>query len=190
MLAHGQGSLLNAAELGRSLGVDGKTVGRYLDLLVDLLLVRRLPPLLANVGKRLVRSPKVLVRDSGLVHTLLGLGDADAVLGHPVAGASWEGFVIETLLAVAPQGCQGWFYRTAAGAEIDLVLEWSPQRRWAIEVKRSLSPRLGKGFHQARADLQPERTFVVTQSATGYPLADGVEVMGLAELAAVLRQVG
>ena len=190
MLAHGQGSLLNAAELGRSLGVDGKTVGRYLDLLVDLLLVRRLPPLLANVGKRLVRSPKVLVRDSGLVHTLLGLGDADAVLGHPVAGASWEGFVIETLLAVAPQGCQGWFYRTAAGAEIDLVLEWSPQRRWAIEVKRSLSPRLGKGFHQARADLQPERTFVVTPSATGYPLADGVEVMGLAELAAVLRQVG
>ena len=190
MLAHGQGSLLNAAELGRSLGVDGKTVGRYLDLLVDLLLVRRLPPLLANVGKRLVRSPKVLVRDSGLVHTLLGLGDADAVLGHPVAGASWEGFVIETLLAVAPQGCQGWFYRTAAGAEIDLVLEWSPQRRWAIEVKRSLSPRLGKGFHQARADLQPERTFVVTPSATGYPLADGVEVIGLAELAAVLRQVG
>jgi len=190
MLAHGQGSLLNAAELGRSLGVDAKTVGRYLDLLVDLLLVRRLPPLLANVGKRLVRSPKVLVRDSGLVHTLLGLGDADAVLGHPVAGASWEGFVIETLLAVAPQGCQGWFYRTAAGAEIDLVLEWSPQRRWAIEVKRSLSPRLGKGFHQARADLQPERTFVVTPSATGYPLADGVEVMGLAELAAVLRQVG
>ncbi len=190
MLAHGQGSLPNAAELGRSLGVDGKTVGRYLDLLVDLLLVRRLPPLLANVGKRLVRSPKVLVRDSGLVHTLLGLGDADAVLGHPVAGASWEGFVIETLLAVAPQGCQGWFYRTAAGAEIDLVLEWSPQRRWAIEVKRSLSPRLGKGFHQARADLQPERTFVVTPSATGYPLADGVEVMGLAELAAVLRQVG
>jgi predicted AAA+ superfamily ATPase len=190
MLAHGQGSLLNAAELGRSLGVDGKTVGRYLDLLVDLLLVRRLPPLLANAGKRLVRSPKVLVRDSGLVHTLLGLGDADAVLGHPVAGASWEGFVIETLLAVAPQGCQGWFYRTAAGAEIDLVLEWSPQRRWAIEVKRSLSPRLGKGFHQARADLQPERTFVVTPSATGYPLADGVEVMGLAELAAVLRQVG
>jgi predicted AAA+ superfamily ATPase len=185
MLAHGQGSLLNAAELGRSLGVDGKTVGRYLDLLVDLLLVRRLPPLLANVGKRLVRSPKVLVRDSGLVHTLLGLGDA-----HPVAGASWEGFVIETLLAVAPQGCEGWFYRTAAGAEIDLVLEWSPQRRWAIEIKRSLSPRLGKGFHQARADLQPERTFVVTPAVMGYPLADGVEVVGLAELAAVLRDAG
>ncbi|GDX74223.1 ATPase [Cyanobium sp.] len=190
MLAHGQGSLLNAAELGRALGVDGKTVGRYLDLLVDLLLVRRLPPLHANVGKRLVRSPKVLVRDSGLVHVLLGLADADAVLGHPVAGASWEGFVIESLLAVAPSNCVGWFYRTAAGAEIDLVLEWSPQRRWAIEIKRSLSPRLSKGVHQARADLQPERMIVVTPAPTGYPLADGVEVVGLAELAGQLMQAG
>jgi predicted AAA+ superfamily ATPase len=190
MLAHGQGSLLNAAELGRALGVDGKTVGRYLDLLVDLLLVRRLPPLQANGGKRLVRSPKVLVRDSGLVHVLLGLADGDAVLGHPVAGASWEGFVIESLLAVAPSDCVGWFYRTAAGAEIDLVLEWSPQRRWAIEIKRSLSPRLSKGVHQARADLQPERMVVVTPSLTGYPLADGVEVVGLAELAGQLMQAG
>ena len=170
MLAHGQGSLLNAAELGRALGVDGKTVVRYMDLLGDLLLVRRLPPLLANVGKRLVRSPKVL--------------------GHPVAGASWEGFVIETLLAVGPQGCEGWFHRTAAGAEIDLVLEWSPQRRWAIEIKSSLSPRLGKGFHQARADLQPERRFVVTPAATGYPIADAVEVVGLADLASQLVAAG
>jgi predicted AAA+ superfamily ATPase len=190
MLAHSQGSLLNAAGLGRALGVEGKTVTRYLDLLVDLLLVRRLAPLHANVGKRLVRSPKVIVRDSGLVHTLLGLDDGDAVLGHPVAGASWEGFVVETLLAVTPPGCQGWFYRTAAGAELDLVLEWPNQRRWAIEVKRSLSPRLGKGFHQARADLQPERCFVVTPASAGYPLAEGVEVVSLAELAKRLRAEG
>ena len=183
MLAHGQASLLNAAQLGRSLGVDGRTVGRYLDLLVDLLLVRRLAPFHANVGKRLVRAPKVLVRDSGLVHTLLGLDDAEAVLGHPVAGASWEGFVIETLLNLAPDGCRGWFYRTAAGAEIDLLLEWPDQRLWAIEVKRSLSPRLGRGFHQARADLQPEQTFVVIPGEGGYPLANGVEVLGLAQLA-------
>ena len=100
-----------------------------------------------------MRAPKVLVRDSGLVHTLLGLDDAEAVLGHPVAGASWEGFVIETLLNLVPEGCCGCFYRTAAGAEIDLLLEWPDQRLWAIEVKRSLSPRLGRGFHQARADL-------------------------------------
>ncbi|MFM7238840.1 MAG: ATP-binding protein [Cyanobium sp.] len=190
MLAHGQASLFNAAALGRALGVDGKTVSRYLDLLVDLLLVRRLAPLHANVGKRLVRSPKLFVRDSGLVHTLLGLDDGDAVLGHPVAGASWEGFVLETLLALAPAGCQGWFYRTAAGAELDLVLEWPNQRRWAIEVKRSLNPSLGKGFHQARADLQPERCFVVTPSTASYPLAAGVEVVGLAELAERLRGMG
>jgi uncharacterized protein len=157
---------------------------------VDLLLVRRLAPLHANVGKRLVRSPKVYVRDSGLVHTLLGLADMDAVLGHPVAGGSWEGFVIENLLSLAPEGCQGWFYRTAAGAEMDLVIEWPSQRRWAIEVKRSLNPSLGKGFHQARANLQPERTFVVIPVEQGFPLADGVEAVGLAELAARLREQG
>ena len=187
MLAHGQASLWNAAALARGLGVNGKTVSRYFDLLVDLLLVRRLAPLHANAGKRLVRSPKVLVRDSGLVHSLLGLADRDAVLGHPVAGASWEGFVIESLLAVAPSGCQGWFYRTAAGAEIDLVLEWPDQRRWAIEVKRSLTPSLGKGFHQARADLAPERSFVVIPGDTAYPLADGVEVVGAAALTERVR---
>jgi predicted AAA+ superfamily ATPase len=190
MLAHGQASLLNAAQLGRALAVDGRTVGRYLDLLVDLLLVRRLPPLQANVGKRLVRSPRVLVRDSGLVHSLLGLDDADAVLGHPVVGASWEGFVIETLLNLAPLGCNGWFYRTAAGAEMDLVLEWPDQRRWAIEVKRSLSPRLGIGFHQARGDLRPERTFVVIPAELGHPLGDGVEAVGVAELAGLLWEQG
>jgi predicted AAA+ superfamily ATPase len=101
----------------------------------------------------------------------------------PVAGASWEGFVIETLLNLAPEGCRGWFYRTAAGAEIDLLMEWPDQRLWATEVKRSLSPRLGRGFLQARADLQPEQTFVVIPGDGGYPLADGVEVLGLAQLA-------
>ena len=109
MLAHNQGGLLNAASLGRSLGVDGKTIRHYLDLLVDLLLVRQLQPLVANTGKRLVKAPKIYVRDSGLVHTLLGLDSADAVLGHPVAGASWEGFVLETLLTLIPRRHQAFF---------------------------------------------------------------------------------
>ena len=121
MLAHLQGGILNAAQIARSLAVDGKTVTRYLDLLVDLLLVRRLPPFHVNVSKRLVKSPKVYVRDSGLVHTLLGLDDRDAVLGHPVAGGSWEGLVLENLLGVAPERVQSSFYRTTAGAEVDLV---------------------------------------------------------------------
>jgi len=189
MLAHNQGCLFNAAALGRSLGVSGKTVARYLDLLVDLLLVRRLQPLHTNAGKRLVKAPKVFIRDSGLVHTLLGLDDREAVLGHPVAGGSWEGFVLETLLSCAPERAQAWFYRTAAGAEMDLVLDLPGGSRWAIEIKRSSAPRLNKGFHQARADLEPERCFVVYAGHERYPLAAGVEAIGVAELATALLQL-
>ena len=186
MLAHVQGGTLNAARLARSLAVDGKTVARYLDLLVDLLLVRRLSPFHANVGKRLVKSPKVYVRDSGIVHTLLGLDDRDAVLGHPVAGGSWEGFVLENLLGAAPERVNAWFYRTAAGAEIDLVLEMPGGKLWAVEIKRGLAPKLDKGFHHAREDLNPDRSFVVYSGDDRYPKGDGVEVIGLSELASNL----
>lgn len=182
MLAHTQSQLLNAAQLARALAVDGKTIARYLDLMVDLLLVRRLQPYHANVRKRLVRSPKVYVRDSGLVHTLLGLDDREAVLGHPVAGGSWEGFVVENILRVAPERTLASFYRTAAGAEIDLLLEMPNQGLWAIEIKRGLAPKLERGFHQAREDLEPDRCFVVYSGDERYPRAGGVEVIGLEEL--------
>lgn len=187
MLAHGQGGILNAAQIAGSLGIDGKTVARYLDLLVDLLLVRRLPPFHVNVGKRLVKSPKVYVRDSGIVHALLGLDDRDAVLGHPVAGGSWEGFVLENLLAAAPEGANAGFYRTAAGAEIDLVLEMPDGKRWGVEIKRGLAPTLTKGFHHAYEDLEPARCFIVYAGADRYPKAQGIEVIGLRELTAELR---
>ena len=189
MLAHMQGGLLNAAQLARGLAVDGKTVARYLDLLVDLLLVRRLPPFHANVGKRLVKSPKVYVRDSGIVHTLLGLDDRDAVLGHPVAGGSWEGFVLENLLSAAPERVRPWFYRTAAGAEIDLVLQMPGGELWAVEIKRGLAPRLDKGFHHARHDLKPTRSFVVYSGVERYPRSEAVEVISLGELASLLATV-
>ena len=156
MLAHQQGGLLNAAQLARNLGVTGATVGHYLDLMVDLLLVRRLPPRLANVGKRLVRSPKVYVRDSGLVHALLGLVDKEAVLGHPVLGGSWEGMAIENVLAVVGSRAEASFYRTSGGAEVDLVLSWPDGREWAVEVKRTLAPKLGRGLRSALDDIQPE----------------------------------
>ena len=188
MLAHVQGGLLNAAQLARSLAVDGKTVARYLDLLVDLLLVRRLPPYHANVGKRLVKSPKVFIRDSGIVHALLGLEDRDAVLGHPVAGGSWEGFVLETLLSHAPEGARPSFYRTAAGAEIDLVLEWPSGRPWAIEIKRGLAPKLERGFHHAREVLRPERAFMVYSGAERYRKSEGVEAIGLRDMARLLAE--
>lgn len=183
MLAHHQGGLLNMAALARSLGVDGKTVTSYLDLLVDLLLVRRLAPWHENVGKRLVRSPKVYVRDSGLVHALLGLGSLDALLGHPIVGASYEGFVIENLLSAAPRTVTPYFYRTSAGAEVDLLLVWPSGERWAIEIERSLSPRAKRGFHHASIDLEPARRFLVYPGKEAYQIKEGLEVVPLAALA-------
>jgi hypothetical protein len=184
MLAHNQGGLLNAAQLARGLGVSGATVGHYLDLMVDLLLVRRLPPRLANAGKRLVRSPKVYVRDSGLVHALLGLADKEAVLGHPVAGASWEGLAIENLIASAGEEATASFYRTGGGAEVDLVLGWPDGNEWAVEVKRSLAPKVERGLRFALADIEPERSFVVYPGDERYRLGPGIEAIGLAELCA------
>ncbi|MSV30490.1 MAG: ATP-binding protein, partial [Bryobacterales bacterium] len=122
MLAHNQAQILNAANLARGLGVDGKTVAGYLDLLVDLLLVRRLPAWHRNAGKRLVKSPKVYVRDSGIAHALFGIRDKEALLSHPVVGQTWESFVIETLIATAPDGTAAHYYRTSNGTEVDLVL--------------------------------------------------------------------
>lgn len=177
MLAHHQGGLLNTAQFARNLGVDAKTAAAYLDLLVDLLLVRRLPPWHANLGKRLVKSPKVYVRDSGLVHALLGIADKEALLSHPVVGQSWECFVIENLLACVPDGVQGHFYRSSAGAEIDLLLAWPNGKLWAIEIKRSLAPKLERGFHAACADLKPARKFVIYPGDERFRLAEDIEAM-------------
>ncbi|MGH8849207.1 MAG: ATP-binding protein, partial [Polaromonas sp.] len=160
MLAHHQSGLLNVANLARNIGVDVKTAQSYIDLLCALLLVRRLPPWQANIGKRLVKSPKIYVRDSGLVHALLDIETKETLLSHPVVGASWEGFVIENLLGCAPANVQGYFYRTSGGAEVDLLLAWPGGELWAIEVKRSLSPKVERGFHAACDDLLPARKLV------------------------------
>lgn len=181
MLAHEQGQVVNAARLAASLGVSGQTVARYADLLVDLLLVRRLQPVHTNAGKRLVRSPKVYLRDSGVVHALLGIHSLDDLVAHPVAGGSWEGFAVENLVAVAPAGTIPGFYRTAAGAELDLVLDLPDGRRWAVEVKRGRAPKLERGFHHAREDLRPDRCIVVHGGDARFPMGEDVEAMGLAE---------
>ena len=184
MLAHRQGTMLNAAELGRALETSTQSVTRYIDLLSDLLLVRRLPPYRANIGKRLVKSPKLYIRDSGIVHALLGISTLYQLAGHPVVGMSWEGFVIETLLSVLPWRSQAFFYRTAAGAEIDLVIEQGDGTLWAIEIKRALSARVERGFHLACADLQPARSFVVYAGSERYPLSatlEAISVRGMAE---------
>ena len=189
MLAHNQGGLLNTAQFSRNLGVDVKTVNSYLDLLVDLMLVRRLPPWHANIGKRLVKSPKVYVRDSGLVHALLAIPDKESLLAHPVVGQSWECFVIENLLAAGMGNVQGFFYRTGGGAEIDLLLLWPDGSLWAVEVKRSLSPKLERGFYAACTDLNPAKKFVVYPGAERYRIASDIEAISLAALAAHVGMV-
>ena len=176
MLAHHQGELLDQSKLAAALAISGQTVGRYIDLLCDLMLVRRLPAWHGNVGKRLIRSPKVYVRDSGLVHALLGLSNLDAVLGHPIAGSSWEGFVMEQLMNAAPQA-QASFYRTSNGAEVDLVLTFRNQQTWTIEIKRSSAPTVSKGFYQAATDLGAVRKLLVAPVEQPYSLKEGIEVV-------------
>ena len=190
MLAHNQGVILNASSLAQALEVSAQSVTRYIDLLADLLLVRRLTPLRANVGKRLVKSPKVYVRDSGLVHALLGIPSSIELAGHPVAGRSWEGWVIETLLSVLPWPSPASFYRTSAGAEVDLVIEHAGGgETWAIEIKRSLNATVSRGFHTARQDLNPDRTFVVHAGEERYPVVKDVEAIGVRELATRLASM-
>ncbi len=182
LVAHHHATLLNAAQLARGVGIDAKTAASYLDLLVDLFLLRRLPAWHANVGKRLVKSPKIYVRDSGLLHVLLGIADRPELLGHPIVEASWEGFVIENLLAAAGDRATGYFYRTTGGAEIDLLLVRSDGKQWAIEIKRSLNPRPRRGFHAACADLMPDGRFVVYPGDSAFPLGDGIEALPLPAL--------
>ncbi|MCF6329814.1 MAG: ATP-binding protein, partial [Henriciella sp.] len=179
MLAHSQGGLLNAAKLASGLGISGQTVGRYLDLLVDLMLVRRLAPWHANAGKRLVKSPKVYVRDSGLTHALLGIENNEGLLGHPVIGGSWEGFCIENLIAAAPRGSEPSFYRSSAGAEIDLVLRLPSGDLWAIEIKRATSPKVTRGFHIAAEELGVTGRILVYAGAEEVPGQAGVRAMPL-----------
>lgn len=182
MLAHSQATPLNQSKLASSLEVSTPAVTRYIDLLVDLLLVRRLRPWSGNTGKRLVRTPKVYVRDSGLTHALLDLETWEQVLGHPVAGASWEGFAIENLIAVAGDRRTPYFYRTEDGAEIDLLFERGGSVDMVIEIKRSTAPTLSRGFNLARQALKPREAYLAHGGTDSWPMTDGVTAIGLREL--------
>ncbi len=181
MLAHGQGGLVDVSQLAKSLVIDTKTVHRYLDMLGDLMLLRKLTPWHSNLGKRLVKSPKLYVRDSGLLHALLGLTTLDDVLAHPVVGNSWEGFVIETLLNAAPRQSQAGFYRSSNGAEIDLLIDTPGQGLMAIEIKRSPNGKPRRGFYSACEDLMPQHKYLVHggADAEAYPVGHGVTAIGL-----------
>ncbi|PHR10987.1 MAG: ATPase [Sphingopyxis sp.] len=182
MIANDQGELFNAQRYARSMGVTGHTVARYLDVLEKLLLVRTLQPWSVNTGKRLVKSPRPFVRDSGLLHALLNLKTMDDLRGHAVSGKSWEAFVIEALIGATNNKARPYFYRTGAGAEVDLVLEFAPGKLWAIEIKLSSAPKLDRGFHIAANDLNAERRLLVHRGQEAFPMSGGVEAMPLIEL--------
>jgi uncharacterized protein len=179
MIANDQGELFNGQRYARSLGVSGPTVTRYLDIFQNLLLFRKLRPWHANHGKRLVKSHRSYVRDSGLLHAILGLGSLNELRGHPVVGKSWEGFVIEALIAASGPFARHWFYRTAAGAEADLVIEFSANNIWAIEIKLSSAPTVDRGFHHACDDLKATRRIVIHRGNEAFPMRGGIDALPL-----------
>lgn len=182
MLAHNQGQTFNAARLAKSLSLSGVTVARYLDLMVDLLLVRRLVSWRGNPGRRLVKAPKTYLRDSGICHALLGIESLDSLLEHPVAGSSWEGLVIENIASALPAHASLGYYRTVGGAEVDLVIELGAGEIWAVEIKRSTAPRVSRGFHSACEDLRPDRKLVVYPGRERFSLGRGIEAVPLSEV--------
>jgi hypothetical protein len=181
MVAHYHGQTWNAAEPARALGVNPSTTRRYLDLLTDAMMIRQLQPWYANLGKRQVKSPKVFVRDSGLLHQLLGIGSEKELLSHPKVGASWEGFAIEQVLAAEPHD-EAWHWATHQGAEIDLLLRRG-DRLLGVECKRADAPRVTPSIRIALEDLGLERVAVLYPGARRFPLADRVEAVPLAALA-------
>lgn len=182
MLAHLQGSTLNVSRLAQNLDVSTTTVSRYIDLLVDLFLIRRLRPFHANVGKRIVKAPKVYVRDSGILHALLNIKTVDDLLSNPIVGASFEGFVIENIISILPYGIDPYFYRTQAGAEIDLILNISSTERWGIEIKRGSTAKPTKGFYYAQEDLKLTQSFVVYGGEDTYPIDKNTTALSLASM--------
>jgi len=188
MLAHYHGQQVVQSELGRSLELSHTTIRNYLDLLTDFYMIRQLQPWSGNIKKRLVKSPKIYLRDTGLLHRLLQIPEFDGLLGHPVVGASWEGFVVENIINQLDGRWKYSYYRTSTQVELDLVLETPQKEIWAIEIKRSSAPKLSRGFFEACSDVQATRKWVVNSGNDRYPIGNETEVIGLTEFLPLLNQ--
>jgi predicted AAA+ superfamily ATPase len=186
MLAHYHAQQINFSKLGESLGVNYKTVKNYVDILTDFYMVRQIPPWSGNTKKRLVKAPKIYLRDSGLMHRLLNIPDFETLLGHPAVGASWEGFVAENIINHLSDKWRYSYYRTSAQAEIDLVLEGPNRMRWAVEIKRSTAPRVTKGFHLASEDVRATQRFVIYPGTERFPIEGGIEAIGIIEFLGII----
>jgi len=187
MLAHLQGEPVNISKLASNLEVQRASINQYIDILTDLLLVRRLEPWHENVKKRLVKSPRYYIRDSGINHRLLGIGNYDALLSNPVLGKSWEGFVMENIHSVLPRRTETYFYRTAAGAEIDLVIRMPSSEIWAVEIKHGVSPKLSKHYNETCADIGATRKYVIYGGDDTFPLGNDITMISLRKFMQELR---
>jgi predicted AAA+ superfamily ATPase len=185
MIAHSHGQLWNASKIAGSLGISAPTVRSYLDILEETFIVRQIQPYHFNIKKRLIKSPKVYIRDSGLLHTLLNIRTIEDLHGHPSLGSSWEGFIVEQILGILPERWQTYFYRTGAGAEIDLILFDSKHKPVAAEIKYSISPKVDRGFWNAYEDLSCKKGYVVYPGVESYPLGKNVVTLPVKDLAEI-----
>ncbi len=181
MLAYLQGQTLNFSSLAGNMDMSAKTIKYYVDILTELLLLRCLKPYRTNIRKRLIKAPRVYIRDSGLVHNLLGIHDGHQLLSHPVVGASWEAFVIENIISVLPRGAELFFYRTLAGAEIDLIIAFG-RHIWAVEIKKGLAPKIPRGFYQAVEDIQATEAYIVYSGEEEFYSRQGAKILSLSKL--------
>ena len=188
MLAHLNGALENTENLGRSLGITGTTVKRYLDFLQGAYLILRLPAWYVNAGKRLVKSPKLYLRTSGILHYLLNISDWDALQGHPAVGASWEAYVVEQIYQLKNKQTSMYFYRTHNGAEVDIVLVKGITPLACIEIKYSNSPVVTRGFYECMHDLKTETNYVITPGSEKWKMKEGILVCSLKEF--ILNELG
>lgn len=190
MLAHQNGQLLNQENLARSVGVSSPTISKYLDYLEHAYIIRRLEPWHRNVKKRLVKSPKIYIRDTGVLHALLDIDDEDALRAHPAAGGSWEGFVLQQIIASAPGNYSFYFYRTHQGAEADLIVTKAEQPLICIDIKLNRSPKPSRGFHNVIEDNQTTRNLIITPGSDIYPVHKHIDVVGLEEFLADWKSRG
>jgi len=187
MLAHLSGQTINKTKVAQSLDFNVATLTKYIDFMDQAYLIRQLPPYFANIGKRLVKSQKVYLRDTGILHQLLGIMSMTDLMGHPIIGASWENYVIEQLFAIKPRWADFFFYRTQAGVEIDIIVTRGGIAQIAVEIKYSSTPSLGKGFFIACNDLQLDKRFVIAPVEDNYTMKNGVTVIGPNHLASIFN---
>lgn len=189
MIAHQNGQLMNLENMARSVGVTSTTISRYLDFLEYAYIIRRLMPWHKNVKKRLVKSPKVYIRDSGLLHALMNISDEKSLFEHPVAGGSWEGFVIQQLMAVKPKNTPMYFYRTHQGAEADLLFAKNDKPEFCIDIKLSTAPKVTRGFINVIEDNETKRNYLINPGTDQYPVHERIDVLGLDALFSTTKRL-